>query len=109
MDGNGKLGYISSSRRYKEDIQDIGDASSNVLKLRPVQFRYKQPSPEGVKPLHYGLIAEEVQALYPQLVFRNKTGQVEGVQYQEQPALLLRIEALETQPAGVPAADHLHN
>ncbi len=89
VDPNGKVGYLSSSRRYKEDIQDIGDQSNAIFQLRPVQFRYKQAGEDGTKPLQYGLIAEEVEAIYPQLIFRNKAGQVDGVQYQQLPAMML--------------------
>lgn len=86
---NGQLGIQPSSRRYKEDIQDMGDLSKNLLRLRPVTFRYKKPDPGGSKPLQFGLIAEEVAEVYPELVFRAKDGQVEGVEYSKLPAMLL--------------------
>jgi len=89
IDGNGQLGTISSSRRFKEDIHDMGDASSNLLRLRPVTYRYKQPYADGSKPIDYGLIAEEVAEVYPDLVVRNKDGQVETVQYQKLTPMLL--------------------
>jgi len=60
VDANGQLGTISSSRRFKDDIQDMGDASSDLMKLRPVTFRYKQAQEDGSHPLQYGLVAEEV-------------------------------------------------
>jgi hypothetical protein len=47
IDSNGQLGTVSSSRRYKEDIQDMADASSGLLRLRPVTFRYKKPYATG--------------------------------------------------------------
>jgi Chaperone of endosialidase len=81
VDSNGQLGTVSSSRRYKEDIQDMEDASNGLLELRPVKFRYQQPYADGSKPLDYGLIAEEVAEVYPNLVVKNKDGQVETVQY----------------------------
>ena len=83
IDSNGQLGVqvTLSSRRYKEDIQDMGDASRGLLRLRPVTFHYKKPNPDGSKPLEYGLIAEEVDAVYPELVVRGKDGQMETVQY----------------------------
>ena len=81
VDSNGNLGTVSSSRRYKEDINDMGDASSGVLALRPVTFRYKRPFEDGSKPIQYGLIAEEVAAVYPDLVTRTADGQVESVKY----------------------------
>jgi len=47
IDSNGQLGAISSSRRYKEEIQDMGDASSGLLRVRPVTFRIRSGSPMG--------------------------------------------------------------
>jgi predicted RNase H-like nuclease (RuvC/YqgF family) len=57
--------------------------------LRPVTYRYKQPYTDGSKPLDYGLIAEEVAEVYPDLVVRGKDGQVETVQYQKLTPMLL--------------------
>jgi hypothetical protein len=90
VSASGQLGVESvSSRRYKEDVQDMGDTSEGLLRLRPVTFHYKQPDPDGSKPLEYGLIAEEVADVYPELVVRGAGGQIEGVQYSKLPALLL--------------------
>jgi Chaperone of endosialidase len=86
---NGQLGVMSSSRRYKEDIQDMGDASSGLMQLRPVTFRYQKPFADGAKPLQYGLIAEEVAEVYPDLVARSADGQVETVKYQVLDSMLL--------------------
>ena len=61
----GQLGVASSSRRYKEDIHDMGDATNGLMHLRPVTFRYKKPFDDGSKPIQYGLIAEEVAEVYP--------------------------------------------
>jgi hypothetical protein len=80
--GKGKV----SSARYKRDIRDMGDASDGLLKLRPVSFRYKQ-DPTGA--LEYGLIAEEVERVYPELVTYGDDGKIEGVLYESLPALLL--------------------
>jgi hypothetical protein len=85
----GQLGTISSSRRYKEDIQPMGDASDRLLQLRPVTFRYRKPNANGEKPVQYGLIAEEVAEVLPELVVTNKEGQPETVAYQTLPMLLL--------------------
>ncbi len=85
----GKLSVAPSSRRYKEDIHDIGSVSDKLYQLRPVQFRYKKALDDGTKPIQFGLIAEEVANVYPELVIHNKDGQIEGVQYQQLPALLL--------------------
>src|SRR5580658_4101757 len=90
VDSAGQLGVAGpSSRRYKEDIQDMGDASKDLLRLRPVTFHYKKPDTDGSKPLEYGLIAEEVADVYPELVVRGMNGQVESIQYQKLPAMLL--------------------
>ncbi len=89
IDSNGQLGTVSSSRRYKEDIQDMGEASSGLLRLRPVTFRYKQPYQDGSNPIDYGLIAEEVADVYPDLVAHSSDGQIETVQYQKLNAMLL--------------------
>lgn len=89
IDEFGQLGTLQSSARYKEDIQDIGEASNALMSLRPVQFRYKRPATNGSKPLQYGLIAEEVAGVFPDLVVRNQQGEIETVQYHQLPALLL--------------------
>jgi hypothetical protein len=95
IDSNGQLGTISSSQRFKEDIQDMGDASSDLLRLRPVTFRYKQAYKDGSKPIDYGLIAEEVADVYPDLVVRNKDGEIQTVQYQKlTPMLLNEVQKL---------------
>jgi hypothetical protein len=89
IDSNGQLGTISSSRRFKDDIQDMGDASRGLLRLRPVTFRYKNPFADGSKPIQYGLIAEEVAEVYPDLVAHSADGQIETVKYQVLDVLLL--------------------
>jgi len=83
------LGTISSSRRFKDDINDMGDASGDLMKLRPVTFRYKQAQEDGSHPLQYGLVAEEVAAVNPGLVQVDKDGQPQTVLYHVLPALLL--------------------
>jgi len=92
ISSTGQLGVqpmMVSSRRYKDDIRDMGDASGGLLKLRPVTFHYKKADPDGTKPLEFGLIAEEVAGVYPELVVRGQDGQVESVQYAKLPAMLL--------------------
>jgi hypothetical protein len=61
----GLLGCAKSSARYKRDIHDMGDASDRLMKLRPVTFQYKEDS-DGIR--QYGLIAEEVEKVYPMLL-----------------------------------------
>ena len=89
IDSNGQLGTVNSSRRYKEDIRDMGDASSRLMQLRPVTYRYTQAYADGSKPIDYGLIAEEVEQVYPDLVAHLKDGEVETVQYHKINAMLL--------------------
>lgn len=97
----GQLGIatVVSSARYKRDIAPMGSRSEDVLKLRPVTFVYKADA-QGVT--HYGLIAEEVQKVYPELVTRTPTGEVQGILYQELIPMLLnevqrQREALQSQ------------
>ena len=89
IDANGQLGTVSSSARYKEDIHDMADASTGLLSLRPVTFRYRQPYADGTKPLDYGLIAEEVGRIYPDLVVKDADGQIQTLQYQKLTPMLL--------------------
>ncbi len=85
----GHLGTIVSSRRFKEEIRTMEDASAGLQRLRPVAFRYKQPAADGSKPRQYGLIAEEVAEVYPELVVYDAAGQPETVMYHLLPAMLL--------------------
>jgi trimeric autotransporter adhesin len=108
----GQLGIATSSRRYKEDIQDMGDASGGLLRLRPVTFRYKQAYADGSKPIQYGLVAEEVAEAYPDLVVRSADGQIQTVKYQVLDSMLLNelqkqnktISALEERVTKLEAA-----
>jgi hypothetical protein len=83
VSATGQLGDIVSSERFKHDINNISD-TQKLLALRPVTFRYK-----SVAGLHYGLIAEEVEKVIPDLVVRDKNGKPYSVAYHELPALLL--------------------
>jgi hypothetical protein len=83
---NGQLGTYVSSARFKEEISDMADASSGLLKLRPVSFRYKGQTGGGKQ---FGLIAEEVQQILPELVVCDPAGEAETVLYHEMPAMLL--------------------
>jgi hypothetical protein len=86
IDGAGQLGVTPpSSRRYKNNITDMADASSPIMQLRPVIFTYKS---DKTHSLQYGLIAEEVAEIMPQLVI-YQNGQPETVKYHELPVLLL--------------------
>ncbi len=86
IDSTGQLGTVSSSERYKENIEDIGPLSDPLLDLRPVTFTYKSDKSQTTQ---YGLIAEEVDALLPELVIYDKEGLPDTVKYHELPVLLL--------------------
>jgi hypothetical protein len=86
VSSSGQLGVASSSARYKRDIRAIGNASTGLMQLRPVTFRYKS-DPSGT--LQYGLVAEEVERVYPELVTYGTDGTVQSVRYLEFTALLL--------------------
>ncbi len=94
----GQLGVQSSSRRFKEDIHDMANASSGLMRLRPVTFRYKKPLEDGSKPLEYGLIAEEVADVYPELVLHDDKGEILTVKYQAlAPMLLNEVQRQESE------------
>lgn len=82
----GQLGCVTSSARYKSDVRDMGDASDRLMNLRPVTFVYKT---DATGAQQYGLIAEEVEKVYPELVVHGADGRVETVAYQMLPAMLL--------------------
>ncbi len=79
IDSSGQLGTISSSRRFKEEIRDMGEASAGLAELRPVTFRYKRAFENGDKPMRYGLIAEEVAEVFPDLVAYDADGRPEAI------------------------------
>jgi hypothetical protein len=90
VNGNGQLGVVLSSKRFKRDIADMGDMSAGLLKLRPVTFYYRN-DPSNQR--RYGLVAEEVARVYPELVSSDPQGRVESVQYSMlTPILLNRLQ-----------------
>jgi hypothetical protein len=89
MNSTGQLGTINSSIRFKEDVHDMAAASDGLMRLRPVTYRYKEPYADGSKPVDYGLIAEEVAQVYPDLVVKDAVGQIQTVQYQKLTPMLL--------------------
>jgi Chaperone of endosialidase len=78
IDSNGQLGTITSSLRFKEDVADMGNASNALMRLRPVTFHYKTDSSHLRQ---YGLIAEEVAKIYPDLVQYDDQGKPFTVRY----------------------------
>jgi hypothetical protein len=96
VDSLGQLGTISSSRRTKDRIEDLGATSRAIFDLRPVRFTYKQPFADGSRPVQYGLIAEEVESVLPALVAYGADGTPETVKYHLLPTLLLaEVQRLE--------------
>ena len=89
VDDHGQLGTTVSSGRFKEQIHDMGDSSSGLLKLRPVTFFYKPEYDKGTRTLQYGLIAEEVANVYPDLVAYDNEGKPYAVRYQYLAPMLL--------------------
>jgi hypothetical protein len=89
VSSSGQLGVASSSARYKEDVEDMGAASDGLLRLRPVTFHYKPQYDDGSRLLQYGLIAEEVAAVYPDLVSYDDDHLPQGVRYHLLSSMLL--------------------
>jgi hypothetical protein len=84
----GKLGTTTSSRRFKEDIKPMGKVSEVILALKPVIFHYKKDiDPQGAP--QFGLVAEEVEKVNPDLVVRDESGEIYTVRYEAVNAMLL--------------------
>ncbi|MGD0932869.1 MAG: tail fiber domain-containing protein, partial [Candidatus Korobacteraceae bacterium] len=83
------LGTVVSSRRFKDSIADMADSSSKLFQLRPVTFFYKPQYDDGTHTLQYGLIAEEVAKVYPEMAVYDKDGQPYTVKYQLLAPMLL--------------------
>ena len=88
VNSDGKLGTSTSSKRFKEDIQPMNKASEAILALRPVSFRYKKEIDPKAIP-QFGLVAEEVEKVNPDLVVRDKEGKPYTVRYDQVNAMLL--------------------
>jgi len=90
----GQLGVLGSSERFKTDIAPMPELSDRLSQLRPVTFHYKT-DPKSVR--QYGLIAEEVDKVYPELVIRDDSGKIEGIHYEElAPMLLSEVQEQQT-------------
>ena len=88
VNADNKIGTLVSSRRFKDEIKPMDKASEAILALKPVTFRYKKEiEPNGA--IMFGLIAEEVEKVDPELVTRNDKGEVETVRYEAVNAMLL--------------------
>ena len=88
VDNNGHLGTVVSSERFKDEIKPMDKASEAILALQPVTFRYKHElDPEGIP--QFGLVAEQVEKVNPDLVARDEQGKVYTVRYEAVNAMLL--------------------
>ena len=103
---SGQLGTVPSSQRFKDAIKPMDKASEAILSLRPVTFHYKHElDPKGVA--QFGLVAEEVEKVNPDLVVRDADGKVYSVRYEAVNAMLLneflkehhKVEELEAKLA----------
>src|SRR5205809_4070810 len=88
VNSNGQIGTVQSSARYKDDIKPMDKASEAILALKPVTFRYKEELDPDKIP-QFGLIAEEVEKVNPDLVVRDEEGKVTTVRYEAVNAMLL--------------------
>jgi Chaperone of endosialidase len=88
IDANSKLGTLTSSKRFKQDIQQMGSASDALFALKPVTFRYKKEI-DSAGTSQFGLVAEDVEKVNPDLVVRDKEGKPYSVRYEAVNAMLL--------------------
>jgi len=88
INSNGQLGTVQSSARFKDDIKPMDQASDAILTLEPVTFHYKKDlDPDRI--IQFGLIAEQVEKIDPDLVVRDEDGKVSTVRYDAVNAMLL--------------------
>jgi Chaperone of endosialidase len=88
VDTNGQLGTVVSSERFKDGIKPMDSASEAILALKPVTFRYKHDlDPKGIA--QFGLVAEQVEKVNPDLVARDEQGKPYTVRYEAVNAMLL--------------------
>jgi len=88
VDTNGHLGTVVSSGRFKDDVRKMDKASEAILSLQPVTFRYKKELDPASIP-QFGLVAEEVEKVNPDLVVRDEQGRPYSVRYEAVSAMLL--------------------
>ena len=85
---DGKLGTVVSSARFKDEVKPMDKASEGILALKPVTFRYKKElDPQGIP--QFGLVAEDVEKVNPDLVARDEQGKPYTVRYEAVNAMLL--------------------
>jgi hypothetical protein len=86
VDSNGQLGTAASSERFKTEIKPMGETSEGIMALKPVTFHYKS---DKTGTPQFGLVAEEVAKVNPDLVVRDKNGEIYTVRYDAVNAMLL--------------------
>jgi len=104
INSNNKLGTSTSSKRFKEGIKPIGKASEALFSLKPISFRYKKEI-DSTGRSQFGLVAEDVERVSPELVVRDKEGKPYTVRYDQVNTMLLneflkehkKVEQLEKQ------------
>ena len=104
INSNNKLGTSTSSKRFKEDIKSMDQASKGLFSLKPVVFRYK-PEIDPDRRGQFGLVAEDVEKINSDLVVRDQEGKAYSVRYDQVNAMLLneflkehrKVEQLEKQ------------
>ena len=106
INSDSQLGTATSSRRFKEDVKPMERTSEALFALKPVTFRYKKGiDPQGIP--QFGLVAEDVEAVNPDLVVRDKEAKPYSVRYDQVNAMLLneflkehrKVQKLETNDA----------
>jgi hypothetical protein len=110
INSDNKLGTVTSSKRFKEDIKPMDSASETLFSLKPVSFRYKQ-NVDSDRRGQFGLVAEDVEEINPDLVVRDKEGKPYSVRYDQVNAMLLneflkehrKVEKLEATVASLAA------
>ncbi len=108
VDGNGQLGTVASSARFKKNIKPMDKTSEAILGLKPVSFQYRSDSKATPQ---FGLIAEEVAKVNPDLVVRNRNDEIYSVRYDAVNAMLLneflkehrKVEKLQATVEGLAA------
>jgi len=88
INSDNKLGTTTSSKRFKEDIKPMDEASDTLFALKPVTFRYKKELDSACRS-QFGLVAEEVAEVNPDLVVRDEKGEIYSVRYDQVNAMLL--------------------
>lgn len=87
---SGEVVKYSSSKKYKKDIVPLSVDQDKFMSLQPVSFKWNEKSASENKP-DYGLIAEEVEKIDPELAVYNEDGSIEGVNYQKVNIMLLKV------------------